>query len=196
MERVKSFFEIILYYLIISAIPLFLIISISISIYQYYSQVPRENIKETIGVVLGYEEYYKGSAPAKVYFQHNNKVYKTNISEDFVCCEKFIVEYEQDNPKANRVRLDKPVFLKGEDASVTVGYLETYNTNYFKIISYTYYVDCVKYEKSYDPIVNSDLKYPNAKEGYNYIVKYWNFNPQRSVILLDKKTDKSLYDIK
>ena len=27
--------------------------------------------------------------------------------------EKFIVEYEQNNPKANRVRLDKPVFLNG-----------------------------------------------------------------------------------
>jgi hypothetical protein len=41
-----------------------------------------------------------------------------------------------------------------------------------------------------------DIKNPNAKEGYNYMVKYWDINPQRSVIVLDKKTDKSLYDIK
>ena len=134
MERVKSF----LFYSFITFVVFGLLSIFSLMFYHFYQMytlVPRENIKETIGVVLGYEERYKGSAPAKVYFQHNNKVYKTNISEDYVYCEKFMVEYEQDNPKANRVRLDKPVFLKGEDTSLTVGYLETYNTNYFKIIS-------------------------------------------------------------
>ena len=193
MERVKSF----LFYSFITFVVFGLLSIFSLMLYHFYQMytlVPRENIKETIGVVLGYEERYKGSAPAKVYFQHNNKVYKTNISEDYVYCEKFMVEYEQDNPKANRVRLDKPVFLKGEDTSLTVGYLETYNTNYFKIISYTYYVNGVKYVKYYEPLENSELKYPNAKEGYNYMVKYWNFDPQRSIILLDKKTNKSLYD--
>jgi len=191
VKRVKSFFKVLLLYLIISAIPLFLIISISIGFYQYYSRVPRENIKETIGVVLGYEKGRNRSA--KVCFQHKKQKYFTLISDYYVIGEKFMVEYEQENPKANRVRLDKPIFLKDEWICITVGYLDTYNTNYFKSFSsFTYYVDGVKYEKLFEPIENSEVKYPNAKEGYNYVVKYWSHNPQRSIILLDKKMNKSL----
>lgn len=195
MERVQSFLFKVFIYLIISAIPLFLVVSILINFYQYYSSIPRENIKETIGEVLCYEKGRKRSA--KVFFQYKKHNYFTLISDYYVIGEKFIVEYEQDNPKANYVRLDKPVFLKGEDTSLTVGYLNAYNTNCFKSLScYTYYVDGNKYKKFFTPLENSDLKYPNAKEGYNYMVKYWNINPQRSIIVLDKKTDKSLYDIK
>ncbi|MES2862738.1 MAG: hypothetical protein V4666_01330, partial [Bacteroidota bacterium] len=113
MERIKSFLFNSLFYLIISAIPLFIIISISINIYQYYSSVPRENIKQSVGTVLGYEKTRKGKL-AKVYFQHKKQNYFTLISDNYVIGEKFMVEYEQENPKANRVRLDKPVFLKDE----------------------------------------------------------------------------------
>lgn len=196
MERIKSFLFNSLFYLIISAIPLFIIISISINIYQYYSSVPRENIKQSVGTVLGYEKTRKGKL-AKVYFQHKKQNYFTLISDNYVIGEKFMVEYEQENPKANRVRLDKPVFLKDEWICLTVGYLDNYNTNYFKSFSsFTYYVDGVKYEKLFEPIENSEVKYSNAKEGYNYMVNYWSHNPQRSIIVLDKKTDKSLYDVK
>lgn len=195
MQRAGAFLFKIFIHLIIWAIPIFLIISISISFYQYYSSIPRENIKETIGEVLSYEKGRKRSA--KVYFQYKKHNYITLISDYYVIGEKFIVEYEQENPKANRVRLDKPVFLKDEWICLTVGYLDTYNTNYFKSFSkFIYYVDGVKYVKLFEPIENSEVKYPNAKEGYNYEVKYWKHNPQRSIILLDKKTNKTLYDIK
>ena len=193
MEKIKSFLFNISIQLLIYAIPLFLIISISF--YKYYSSIPRVNIKETIGEVLSYEKGRKRSA--KIYFQHKKQNYFTLISDYYVIGEKFMVEYEQENPKANRVRLDKPVFLKDEWICLTVGYLNNYNTNYFKSFSsYTYYVEGVKFEKFFEPIEDSDLIYPNVKEGYNYLVKYWSHNPQRSIILLDKKTNKSLYDIK
>jgi hypothetical protein len=195
MEKIKYFL-----FILLLKIPLLLVVSLFCAVfyyfYQMYDLVPRDNVKESIGTVLGFQKTRKGEL-AKVHFKHEEQVYSVLISDVYVLGEKFMVEYEQDNPKANYVRLDKPVFLKGEDTSLTVGYLNTYNTNCFESLSYyTYYVDGNKYEKFFTPLENSDLKYPNAKEGYNYMVKYWNINPQRSIIVLDKKTDKSLYDIK
>jgi hypothetical protein len=194
MEKIKSFL-----FSLLLIIPLLLVVSLFCAVfyhfYQIHSLVPDDNVKETIGEVLGYEKGRKRSA--KVSFQHKKHNYFTLISDYYVIGEKFIVEFEQENPKANRVRLDKPVFLKDEWICLTVGYLDTYNINYFRSFSsFTYYVDGVKYEKLFEPLENSEVKYPNAKEGYNYMVKYWRYNPQRSIIVLDKKTDKSLYDIK
>ncbi len=182
-----------LFNIIIYGLPIYFVVSL----YLYYSSMnPKKNIIKTVGCVNG-RTTGRGPKSDIVEFNYKGKIYKAETGLDSENGEKFIVEFEKDNPSINKVNDYEPVFLKGEEVSFAIGYLNTYNTNCFKSLSfYTYYVDGNKYEKFFTPLENSDLKYPNAKEGYNYIVKYWNFNPQRSVILLDKKTDKSLYDIK
>ena len=184
MKLLKSVFWKILPFL--PLILLFLIIGLLVD--HYRSIIPKENIKETIGTIIGYNEGGNSGRSAILEFSYKNKLYYTNTDDNYYVGEKFIVEYEDKNPKANRVRLDKPVFLKNEKTSFTIGIVNNYNPNYFREISFIYFVDGKKYEQSYEPIEDSEIKYPELKEGKKYKVKYWEDYPKRSIILLDEPT--------
>lgn len=190
----KKNFLALLFNLIIYVLPIYFVVSL----YLYYTSLyPKNNIEKSVGCVIGTISEGRGFRSAIVEFNFKGKTYKAKTRDNYVIGEKFFVEFEKNNPSINKVNEDKPVFFKEEWVCLTVGYLDTYNTNYFRSFSsFTYYVDGVKYEKLFEPLENSEIKYPNAKEGYNYMVKYWGHNPQRSIILLDKKTNKSLYNIK
>ena len=175
----------------------FLLLSIPFSIIglvviHFRSTIPKENIKEAVGTVIGYNEGGTSARSAIVEFSCKKKLCYTNSDDYYYVGEKFIVEYEEKNPKANRVRLDKPVFLKNEKTSFTIGIVNNYNPNYFKEISFIYFVGGKKYEQSYQPIENSEIKYPNLRMGKKYKVRYWEDYPKRSIILLDEPTTERL----
>ncbi len=124
---------------------------------------------------------------------NNGKTYKSETEDNYVIGEpKFIVEFEKFNPSINRVNQDEPVFLEGEQVGFSVGYIKRLNYNFMKTITFIYYVDGVKYEQSYKPSEDLEIKYPLFKEGKKFIVKYWIDNPARSIILPYKPTDKRL----
>lgn len=157
----------------------------------YVSLVPKENIIESVGTIIGYPEGGNSGRSAEIQFLCKNKYYYTLTDDYYLVGEKFIVEYEERNPKKNRVRLDKPVFLKNEKTSITIGIVSKYNANYFREISFIYFVDGKKHEQSYKPIEDSEIKYPDLKEGKKYNVRYWEDYPKRSIILLDEPTTET-----
>lgn len=159
--------------------------------HHYWSLVPRHNIKTSVGTVIGYNKGSK-SRTAVIEFLCKNKSFYTQTNDSFYIGEKFIVEYDEKNPEANRVRLDKPIFLKSEQTNITTGIINTYNPNYFREISFIYFIYGEKYEQSYKPVENSELKYPDLREGKKYKVKYWKLNPKRSIILLDQPSNERL----
>jgi hypothetical protein len=173
-------------------LPIIFFSIVGLVIRHYLLLVPKDNIKETIGTIIGYTEGGTNGRSAIVKFSCKKKLCYTNSDDYYYVGEKFIVEYEEKNPKANRVRLDKPVFLKNEKTSFTIGIVTNYNPNYFREISFVYFVDGKKYEQSYKPIEDSEIKYPDLKEGKKYKVRYWEDYPKRSIILLDKPTTEPL----
>lgn len=185
--------ETLFYYLIVSILPLFIILSISINVYQYYSSIPKKNIIKVIGCVKGRTASVRGFHSAIVEFKHKGKTYNTETEDNYVIGEKFIVEFEKYNPTINKVRQDEPVFLEDESVGYSVGYVERLNFRFMKTITFIYYVNGIKYEQSYEPSEDLKTKYPLFKEGEKFIVKYWIDNPARSIILPYKPTDKSLY---
>ena len=176
-------------------LPMILIISIGLLVRHYRSLVPKENIKEAIGAVIGYQERGTSMRPALLVFKLKRKEFSIHISDYYDVGEKFIVEYEEKNPTVNRARLDKPVFLKNEKTSIAVGIVNNYNPKYFREISFIYFVDGKKYEQSYKPIEDSEIKYPDLKEGKKYKVRFWEDYPKRSIILLDEPDNSDIPEL-
>ncbi len=160
----------------------------------YYNKIPRNNIKEVIGVVTKYEFGGKGSRHSVLSFQLNTKVYESNSWSSLVLGEKFIIEYEENNPSVNSTRLDKPVFLKEEKIDTVIGKVTKYKRWFSDRISFYYYVNNEIYEQEYKVSENSKEKYPNLKEDNLYKVIYWKDDPRRSIVLFDKPL--SLRDMK
>jgi hypothetical protein len=173
-------------------LPIILLSIVSLVIFHYVSLEPKEKIRKAVGTVIGYNKGGTSMRPAILAFSLKERQYSVFISDNYDIGEKFIVEYEEKNPKKNRARLDNPVFLKNEKTSITIGIVTNYNPNYFREISFIYFVDGEKYEQNYEPIEESEIKYPDLKEGKKYKVKYWDENPKRSIILLDKPTTEPL----
>jgi hypothetical protein len=178
----------VLFIVVISIIPLFFVSSISYAIYLHYSKVPKNNVLKTIGIVTGRTKNHRGPKSSIVEFSYKNIRISTKSSDGYVIGEKFIVEFEKDNPNINEVKEDYPIFLPEEEdeVDITVGYLESINLKFENLIYFFYFVDGKKYEQFYKPIDNIYEIYPNLKEGKKYRVKYWKLNPERSIMLFDK----------
>jgi hypothetical protein len=170
-------------------LPIIFFSIIGLIIRHYILLVPTEDIRETVGTIIGYTQGGNNGRSAIVKFSSKRKFYYTNTDDYYYVGEKFIIEYDEKNPKANTVRLDKPVFFKNEKTGFTIGIVDTYNPNYFREISFIYFVNGKKYEQSYKPVENSEVKYPDLREGKKYKVKYWEDYPKRSIILLDDPHD-------
>lgn len=167
--------------------PLIILLSVIIIFVNYYrSLIPKENIREAVGTIIGYDKGGTSMRPAIILFKVKQQEFFSHCAGNYNLGEKFIIEYEEKKPDVNKARLDKPVFLNNETTGLTTGIISSYNPIFFRKISFIYFVDGIKYEQSYKPIKDSEIKYPNLKEGKKYKVRYWEQNPQRSIILLDK----------
>ena len=173
--------------------PLIIIFTIvGLLVHHYTSLNPKENIKESVGTIIGYDKGGTSMRPAIIVFKVKHQDFFSQCPGNYNIGEKFIIEYEEKKPSINRARLDKPVFLKNEKTSFTIGIVNNYNPNYFRRISFIYFVDGKKYEQSYEPIEDSEIKYPDLKEGKKYKVQYWEDSPKRSIILLNEPTTEEL----
>lgn len=159
--------------------------------YHFYSIIPRHNIESTIGVLTKYDSGGANNGHYGVLkFKVNDSIFFSNaVTYDYVLGDKFVIDYEKNNPEINKVREDKPVFLNNEITGITICEIKRYNTFFFNELWFFYWVNGVKYERDYDAPINSDELYPNLKKGNLYKVKYWKENPQRSIILLNEPLD-------
>lgn len=169
--------------------PFIIVLVVIVLIINYHSSlIPKNNIVKGVGTIVGYDHGGTSSNSAIVAFTKNGRTYTAATNDYYEVGEKFMVEYEAENPEKNTVRLDKPVFLKYEDTDKAVGIVTSYNPDYFKIITFIYFVDGDKFEQRYEPSEGWKIKYPNLKKGKKFMVRYWSLNPKRSVLLLDEPT--------
>lgn len=142
----------------------------------------------TIGEVVGRSKAAKGSSAVLMYSVEGKKIKKL-IDTDYIKGEKFKVEYSVKNPNKSRVLKEYPLFTKGEKTSFVIGKLTNYNSFFSTSLRYEYWVGNKKYERRHYQKENSDELYPYVEEGQLFVVEYWEKDPRRSIIYLDRHID-------
>lgn len=143
----------------------------------------------TIGEVTDRAPGSKGSFRAVLSFIVDGKAYRKDIDVDYIKGEKFKVEYSVKNPNKSRVLKEYPLFTKGEKTSFVIGKLTNYNSFFSTSLRYEYWVGNKKYERRHYQKENSDELYPYVEEGQLFVVEYWEKDPRRSIIYLDRHID-------
>lgn len=119
---------------------------------------------------------------------------KTPNEDKFnVIGEKYVLEYDAENPEEHRVISYKPLFLKEEKTSFVKGNIRrvfkfkkfTRNGSIYAI-TFEYTVNERTYKKTQDLPPNYKELYPALKKGNQYKVEYWIKNPERSIIHLNQ----------
>lgn len=142
-----------------------------------------EHPEYTIGEIVDFEQIAKG-AIAIIEYSVNEKNYKCSIKQisSMIIGEKYQVEYDIEDPNKSIVIKSKPVFLEDEKVNLTSGIVNSLSSIGNSRLSYRYTVEGIVYKKSqwYD----SNFFTPKKEEQYE--VEYWQQNPQRAIIHLDK----------
>lgn len=157
------------------------------------------NPKYTIGTIASLKQGQRATGlDAVVVFQVNGRSYETPIGsskyEANVVGEKFKVVYEKKDPSKNRVLTYEPVFAESESTNESEGRVtriyryswssDEYSPNHG--VEFEYEVDGERFTKAQSLPKDYKEQYPSLKEGSIYEVEYWNQNPERAIIHLDK----------
>lgn len=143
---------------------------------------PKDNFKTAIGTVVKYHRGLRGSVSSEFVFIYKGKSFYSSSDPDFVLGEKFLINFDSLSPMNNEVCTDKPLFLKNESTKTTIGRLDKLDTVLFKTMVFTYSVNGKNYIQFYTPPADVIIKFPEFKEGRNFLVKYWVVNPERAII--------------
>lgn len=157
------------------------------------------NPKYTVGTITSLKQAQKSAGlDAVVTFVVEGKQYEHRIGsskyEANVVGEKFKVVYEEKEPSKNVVLTYEPVFAESESTNKSKGRVkriyrfswssDEYSPNHG--IEFEYEVNGKKFTKAQSLPKDYKEKYPSLKEGSIYEVEYWNQNPERAIIHLDK----------
>ena len=108
--------------------------------------------------------------------------------------ERYEILYSKENYEKIKVIPWKPVILKSEEDDffeIEGKVMKLINTNPFSInsdyskILFKFYIDNVMYEKSQFLPPNFRELYPNIESYKTCKVKYWKYDPQRAILLLN-----------
>jgi len=156
--------------------------------------VDDSNWKETYATLYKYG--YGRGAVSMIYYRVEGKLYKTNGSfsvQGKVLGDKYLIKYNPDNPKQIKEYAWNVGFLKTEKTVEAVGIINSISSANLIFgrakdmqIVFTYTVNDKEYQRSQDLQPDYKEKYPNLSEGQKYKVLYWDKNPQRAVLYLDK----------
>lgn len=160
------------------------------------------NPKFTVGTITSLKQAQKSAGlDAVVTFVVEGKQYEYRIGSKAysanVVGEKFVVVYEDKKPSNCIVLRHRPVFTDIESKFVeqTKGVItkdaHKYNWSSNKHIpnhgiEFEYEVNGQKFTKAQSLPKDYKKQYPNLKEGSIYEVEYWNKNPERAIIYLEK----------
>jgi hypothetical protein len=150
--------------------------------------------KETIGTYS-----YQGYKNAKMrYFVDGvpfSVTYKPDIATN-VNGEKYTMKYNVKEPDEIKIDYWNPIFEEGEKTYVSIAQITIYHKKSFwhtwPAITFKYYANTMKYDKSVYLSANHDKLYPNLQEGQFYYIEVWEENNGRAKIYLDRPVPDSI----
>ncbi|MFN8776427.1 MAG: hypothetical protein ACK5XV_06620 [Flavobacteriales bacterium] len=158
-----------------------------------------ENPQFTVGHIKGFKQAQKSAGlDAIVVFHVNGDDYEIRISsfkyQANVKGEKFKIKYEKTDPSVNIILKYEPVFVSGERTKSVDGTItRIYKFNWLvdqeqptEGVEFDYAVNNKVIKKSQVLPPNYKSQFPDIKEGNVYAVEYWEHNPERSIIYLNK----------
>lgn len=156
--------------------------------------VDDSNWKETYATLYRYG--YGRGAVSMVFYWVDGKRYEVNGSFNAngkVIGDKYLIKYNTDNPKQIKEYTWNVGFLTTENTEETVGIVEgiwsmniLFNRDEDMGITFFYTVNGKKYERTQRLQPDYKEKFPNLSKEQKYKVLYWDKNPQRAVLYLDK----------
>ncbi len=158
-----------------------------------------ENPQFAVGHITGFKQAQKSAGlDAIVVFQANGNDYEIRISslkyQANVKGEKFKIKYEKTDPTKNIILKYDPVFVSGEKTKSAEGTItRLYQFNWLvnqeqpkEGVEFEYVVKDKVMKKSQVLPPKYKSQFPDLKEGKAYTVEYWEQNPERSIIHLNK----------
>ena len=156
--------------------------------------VDDSNWKETYATLYKYG--YGRGAVNMVYYRVDGKRYEVNSYFDAngkAIGDKYLIKYNPDNPEQIKEYTWNVGFLTTEKTEEAVGVIENIDSKHIDFgrskvswISFNYTVNRKTYQRTQDLQPDYKEKYPNLLAGQKYKVLYWDKNPQRAVLYLDK----------
>jgi hypothetical protein len=156
--------------------------------------VDDSNWKETYATLYRYG--YGRGAVSMIFYWVDRQRYEVNGSfsvQGKVIGDKYLIKYNPDNPKQIKEYTWNVGFLKTEKTVGTFGIINGISSTNLIFerdkdmqIVFTYTVNGKEYQRSQDLQPDYKEKFPNLLVGQRYKVLYWDKNPQRAVLYLDK----------
>ncbi len=108
--------------------------------------------------------------------------------------EKYLIEYDSLYPDKRKLYREKPVFLQDEKTKFTVGTIVDCHKK-DELIGFKYKVNSI--EKEFEKVQilglgNPVKKYPQLVNGAKFVVEYWERNPQRAIIYINRPIKDSI----
>src|SRR5690625_1071704 len=157
--------------------------------------VDDSNWKETYATLYRYSTVSRASVNM-VFYWVDGKKYEVNghfNPNGKTIGDKYLIKYNPDNPEQIKEYTWNVGFLTTEKTEETVGVIGSIDSKYIDFgrtkviwIGFTYVVNGEKHKRTQHLQPDYKEKYPNLSEGQKYKVLYWDKNPQRAVLYLDK----------
>ena len=114
----------------------------------YEAVRPPSIVNKEVGVAILTEKYKARSGSNYVfYFSYEGKEYCTakNATSTFAFGDKFLIEFDKDDPDEHRLLLYRPIFTDDEKPITTVGKIERLRKFGFSAIRFSYLVNGAVY---------------------------------------------------
>lgn len=151
-----------------------------------------EHPSYTVGTLIKIERRAKGSNSILQY-NVNNQIYVVTAGHCAnklnIIGEKYKIKYDKLEPSKGIVLEEQPVFLKDEKTLVIQGKVKRISLvsqKGKKELIFTFEINDTQFSRSQSIEKDYKEQYPDLKEGRSYEVEYWEQNPERAIIHLDK----------
>jgi len=161
------------------------IIVILLLFYLFSGPKKIKNKKETVAALVDIVAV-KAGFDGKYEFIVENQRYETfdRVYEYFVVGDKFVIGYNEKEPKKNGIYLSQPVFLESENKKEGKGEIIELNESSKRVVfSYTY--DGIEFKRFQRLPNNYKELFGKPTTGNSYKISIWHDNPQRAIIHLD-----------
>ena len=156
-------------------------------------KIPQERRRTAIATVEDphiYGNHGSSYALYVYYIRHERYEYKAPLIYGLVVGDKCLLEYDSLYLNKKHLMRENPIFLANEKTKFTTGTLIRVHKNY-ELINYIYKIHTankdVEYERVQDLGLGNPIKnHPQLVNGATFLVEYWEKNPQRAILYIDK----------
>ena len=157
-------------------------------------KIAQERKKVTVATIEDFVHGMHASSYVSCVFYINRQRYEYRAYPTFGMTygEKYLIEYDSLYTDKQILYREKPVFLPDEKTKFTIGTLVRVHKNY-ELIGFNYKVNSIEKEFEKVQILDRQVKnYPQLVNGAKFVVEYWERNPQRAIIYIDRPIKDSI----